>query len=119
MTCISPNTSTPRSLPLNLRIRAQSPLRKALPEFTEVLSTRQDLISLNNRIACLEERWAARLELHAIKHELYHEGVTVLRDEGLSDLRDPVKVASGDGAVWVWCRREEVVRVSVLLDQLL
>lgn len=137
-THIGPNPSTPRGAAFNPRIGAQSPRGEALPQCAEVLAAGEDLVGLDYRVAGVEERRAASLELHAIQHEpitivsirlvrahgpwdsLDDKRVSVLGDEGLlAALRGPVEVACGDGSVLEGLGREEIVGEAVLLDQTL
>lgn len=73
-TYIRTDTSTPICTTLHIRIRSQSPVREALPQGAEVLATSEDLVSLNDRIASIEERRTAFLELHPIDHQSANDG---------------------------------------------
>ena len=116
---VRPNSSTPWSLSLNPSIRAQSPTRKRLPQQAEVLAPSQNLVSRDDSITSLEERRAARLQLHSVDDQLHAQRVTVLGDEGLASNSGAVEVARGYGAVLERSRGEEVLCVPVLLDEAL
>ena len=76
----------------------------------------------NNSVARVEERGAARLELHAVENKLHDEGVAVLGDKGLrlavrKVFTWTVEIAFWDGAVLKRLGGEEVIREAMLLDK--
>src|ERR1700677_951287 len=97
VTHICANTSSPRRATLNFSVNTQTFLRKAMPDIAEVLSAREDLVRLDDRIARVKETRTTLLQLHAIQHELYNERISVLRnkwpwDVGGGKLRHAVEV---------------------------
>ena len=116
---ICPNSSTPWSLTLDARIRSQPTVGEGLPEQAEVLAASEDLVSRDDSVTGLEEGWAAGLELHSVDDQLNNQRVTVLGDERLASNSGAVEVARGYGAVLERSRGEEVLCVSVLLNEAL
>jgi hypothetical protein len=68
-THVGPESSTPRCTAINSSIRSKSPLGEAQPQFTEVLTAGEELVSLNDGIASVEERGTTLLELHSVQYE--------------------------------------------------
>ena len=123
-THVRAHASAPGRAALDLGVDAEAAGREALPELAEVLAAGERLVRGDDRVARVEERRAARLELHAVEHELHDERVAVLRHERLRlplrvVLARAVEVALGHGPVRERLRREEVVDEAVLLDQAL
>jgi hypothetical protein len=72
-TYVCPDSPTPRCTALNTSVGSKPPIGEALPQFTEVLASGEDLICLNDGIASIEERGTTLLELHAIQYEPNYE----------------------------------------------
>jgi len=87
VTHVCADSSSPRSTSLDRRVHPQAFLRKAQPQITEVLSTCQDLVGLDNRVTGFEETRAALLQLHGIQNELNDQRIAVLRHEWLGSIR--------------------------------
>jgi hypothetical protein len=121
---VGSDSSTPWSPALDVSIGTETTLRESFPERAEVLTTGEDLVSLDDGVTSLEERRPARLQLHAVDNELNAESVSMLGDERLGgtvdlELAGSVEVARGDGAIFLDQRREEGIRELVLLDEFL
>src|SRR5206468_1361776 len=72
-----PHASTPRRTALEYSTPAKATLGKASPYLTCVLTVGQELISLNDGVAGVDERGFARLDLHSVDNKLQEEGVAV------------------------------------------
>ena len=101
----------------------ETTLCKCLPQQAEVLSTCEVLVCLDDRVPRLEEARSARLELHAVNHELDDESVAMAGDEAFRlavscELLWAVEVVLGHAAILERHRWEECVGPPVLINQL-
>jgi len=108
---VGPDSSTPWSSTPNLGIRSKTPARESLPDFTQILTTSEDLIRLNDGVPSIKEAGTARLKLHARQDELDHEGIAVLGDGGVGAVE--IVLDGGVGG------REERFAEAVYLDKAL
>ena len=123
-THVRPDSSTPRRAALDLRVLPKALLRERVPQIAVVLAAGEHLVRLDDRVARVEERRAALLQLHPVEHELHAERVAVRGHERLLlassvELARAVELADGNGAVRERRRGVECVGVSVLGDQAL
>ena len=119
---VGSDSSTPWGPAVNVRVGAETTLRESFPECTIVLTTGEDLVSLDDGITSLEERRPTRLQLHTADYELNDESVSVLRNKRFGGtvnliLAGSVEVTGGDSAILLDQRREEGFRETVLLDE--
>lgn len=93
-----------------------------MPDIAEVLSAREDLVRLDDRIARVKETRTTLLQFHAIQHKLYNERISVLRNKWPWDvrggeLRHAVEVTERNRAIFERRRWEERLDEAVLLNQ--
>lgn len=126
MTCthICANPSSPRRATLNCSVNTQSLLRKAQPQFAEVLPAGEHLVRLYDRIARIKETRTTLLQLHAVQHKLHNERISVFRDEWLwyvrgGELWYTVEITEGNGAIFERRRWEKRFNEAVLRNQTL
>lgn len=68
-TDVCADSSTPWRLTLYIRVSSKTPAAETKPQITEILATGENLISLNNSIASIEERRPACLQLHSVEDQ--------------------------------------------------